>query len=155
MRWPVLGLSATLVVGVLVLSRRLHVLLVKSTATPQPPQDVLSPGLPITAGTPPLPAPGSHTRRKLRVICTVLKDEARFVKEWVEFHHAAGWSKVVMYDDASSDNITQVLATLPAHYYEHRIVNWTYHKRSRHVQTDLQRQVLSRCFVRRVHAQRL
>jgi len=154
MRWRMLGLGATLVVVVLVVSRRLDTLLVKSTAHPPQPLVLGVPlsttPLTVTAPPPPPPsAPRAHARTKqLRVICTVLKDEARFVKEWIEFHHAAGWSKVVMYDDASSDNITQVLGTLPAHYYEHRVVNWTYHKRSRHVQTDLQRQVLSRCFVR-------
>jgi len=85
---------------------------------------------------------------KHRVICTVLKNEARFVKEWVEFHHDVGFDKIRIYDDDSSDNLLGVLSTISSNYFEYRKVNWTYHKRSRHIQTDLQREVLSKCFVR-------
>jgi hypothetical protein len=45
----------------------------------------------------------------LRVICVLLKDEGKYLKEWLDFHIAAGWNKIVIFDDYSTDNILEIL----------------------------------------------
>ena len=49
-------------------------------------------------------SPLENARR--RVLCTVLKNEARFVKEWIEFHHDLGFDKIRIYDDNQFHGIT-------------------------------------------------
>jgi len=83
-----------------------------------------------------------------RTLCTVLRNEARFVKEWIQFHHDIGFNNIVIYDDFSTDNIQQVLGTLPATFFNYRKVDWKYEKYKIHVQYALQQDVISKCFVR-------
>lgn len=43
-------------------------------------------------------------------ICTIIKDEGRFLEEWIEFHLLQGVDKFYLYDNGSSDNTAEVLA---------------------------------------------
>lgn len=43
------------------------------------------------------------------VICAVFRDEAEHFDEWLDFHRKAGVTKVVLYDDASTDQWRAVL----------------------------------------------
>ncbi|WIA14794.1 hypothetical protein OEZ85_003278 [Tetradesmus obliquus] len=44
------------------------------------------------------------------VVCTVLRNEARYIPEWVAFHLIMGATKVVIYDDNSTDGIQEAAA---------------------------------------------
>jgi hypothetical protein len=44
------------------------------------------------------------------IICTVLRNEARYVPEWVAFHLLMGATKVVIYDDNSTDSLRDAAA---------------------------------------------
>jgi len=91
------------------------------------------------------PFENSINAPRLCILCTVLKNEARFVKEWIEFHHLAGFDKVVLYDDGSTDNLLDVLNNIPSDYYVYNKVDWKYNQHRFHVQTELQQQVISKC----------
>jgi len=42
-------------------------------------------------------APRASERRDApaqRVICTVMRNEAQFVREWIDFHHLVGFNKI-------------------------------------------------------------
>ena len=43
------------------------------------------------------------------IIITTLKNEAGFVKEWLEYHKLMGVDKFIIYDNESSDNLKEVL----------------------------------------------
>ena len=49
------------------------------------------------------------------VICSLLKNEVPYVVEWVEFHRFQGASKIVIYDDFSTDNVS----LLNSLYHQH------------------------------------
>lgn len=42
-------------------------------------------------------------------ICTIFKDEARFLKEWIEYHSLIGIDHFYLYNNNSSDNYLEVL----------------------------------------------
>lgn len=42
-------------------------------------------------------------------ICTIIKDEGRFLEEWIEFHLLQGVDKFWLYDNGSTDNTLKVL----------------------------------------------
>jgi hypothetical protein len=53
------------------------------------------------------------SRRRLRyrlVIGAIFRDEARFLDEWVAFHHARGVEHFYLYDNGSSDDVRSALA---------------------------------------------
>jgi Tfp pilus assembly protein PilN len=52
--------------------------------------------------------PGNATAEG--VVCTVLRNEARYIPEWVAFHLIMGATKIVIYDDNSTDGIREVAA---------------------------------------------
>lgn len=55
--------------------------------------------------------PESAPRGPRLVACTLVKNELPYVVEWVEFHRLQGFSRIVIYDDSSDDNIA-LLETL-------------------------------------------
>jgi len=78
-------------------------------------------------------------------ICVVLRNEIRFLREWLEFHHAVGFTRVWIYDDHSTDGWESML---PAHPYVTRIpVDWKYKVPSdgQHKQRILQVDAYTRC----------
>jgi hypothetical protein len=44
------------------------------------------------------------------VVCTVLRNEAKYIPEWVAFHLLMGATKMVIYDDKSTDGIREAVA---------------------------------------------
>jgi hypothetical protein len=44
------------------------------------------------------------------VVCTVLRNEARYIPEWVAFHILMGATKMVIYDDNSTDGLREAAA---------------------------------------------
>ncbi len=57
-------------------------------------------------------------------VCAIFKDEATYLKEWVEFHIANGVDHFYLYDNLSSDNSVEVLAPFVKEGYVTRI-KWT------------------------------
>ena len=43
-------------------------------------------------------------------VCTVIKDEGLYLREWLEFNILQGFSKHYIYDDHSTDNTAEILA---------------------------------------------
>ncbi|GMO28402.1 MAG: hypothetical protein Ta2B_09090 [Termitinemataceae bacterium] len=42
-------------------------------------------------------------------ICAILKNEADYIKEWIEYHRIAGADHFYLYDDNSTDNLLDIL----------------------------------------------
>jgi len=42
-------------------------------------------------------------------VCAVIRDEAKYIEEWLEFHLSEGVEHFVIYDDNSSDDVKEVL----------------------------------------------
>lgn len=42
-------------------------------------------------------------------ICTIFKDEARYMKEWIEYHRLIGVDHIYLYNNFSSDNFFDIL----------------------------------------------
>jgi glycosyltransferase involved in cell wall biosynthesis len=54
-----------------------------------------------------------NRRRKFRYelcACTMFKNEARYLDEWITFHHAVGVRHFYLYNNGSTDNFREVLA---------------------------------------------
>ena len=43
------------------------------------------------------------------VVCAIFKQEAHYLKEWIEFHRIQGFSKFFLYNNNSNDNYLEVL----------------------------------------------
>ena len=43
-------------------------------------------------------------------ICTIFRNEAEYLSEWISFHRAQGFSRFFLFDDISTDNFNEVLA---------------------------------------------
>jgi len=52
-------------------------------------------------------------RHALRVMCLLIKDEAQYMREWLNFHRAWGWDRFVVYDDGSTDGLRAALDRFP------------------------------------------
>lgn len=48
-------------------------------------------------------------KRKDLAICTIIRNEAKNLEEWVAFHWLQGAGKIIIYDDASTDNPYSIL----------------------------------------------
>lgn len=44
------------------------------------------------------------------VLVTCVRNEAEYMAEWVTYHHMVGFSKILVYDNGSDDNLVDVLA---------------------------------------------
>lgn len=94
------------------------------------------------------PPSGADSNQKRSVICTFIKNKAVFVPEWLEFHFLNGWDHVVFLDDASSDNLTAVLAVYGSKT-THMPVNWAGNAVERgYTKQMLQIEAYHRCFRR-------
>lgn len=67
--------------------------------------------------------PVSSAHRTL-AICTIVKDEARYLLEWIAFHLLAGVEHFRIYDNGSTDGTTALLAALARQNYPIEIVPW-------------------------------
>ena len=41
--------------------------------------------------------------------CIIIKNEAEYIKEWIDFHLLVGFDKIILYDNESNDNLKQKL----------------------------------------------
>lgn len=51
-------------------------------------------------------------------VCAIVKDEARYLREWIEFHRLVGVGQFFIYDNGSTDNLLEVLTP----YYQANVV---------------------------------
>lgn len=51
--------------------------------------------------------PNAYDRRKI-AISVIVKNEQAFIKEWLEFHSAAGIDHFILYDDGSTDGTIEI-----------------------------------------------
>ena len=58
-------------------------------------------------------------------ICSIFKDEAPFIKEWIEFHKIQGVEHFYLYNNFSSDNFEEVLKPYIASN-EVTLIDWPY-----------------------------
>jgi len=107
---------------------------------------------PISAYDDVLKSTFPNKKEKLRLICTLLRDEAKYLAHWVDFHlNLAGFNKIIIYDDHSSDSIQEVLAKYPRDRVKRIPVDWTYRIGDTsgpnvHYQFSLQLDVYRRCY---------
>jgi len=99
----------------------------------------------------PEPKPrGASGRAGLRIICSVIKNEARYLQPWLDFHlNDVGFDRIYLYDDHSTDDLLAVVSP-----YADRVlvvpVDWTYIAGmnlldSNHTVFSLQADVVDRC----------
>jgi hypothetical protein len=69
---------------------------------PVPPEGFRPPPAPLPPGAGPLLA-----------ICAILRNEGRYVEEWLAFHHAEGVRRFVLYDNGSTDDMAARIAAWP------------------------------------------
>lgn len=60
-------------------------------------------------------------------ICTVFKDEAKFLKEWIDFHQMLGVDHFYLYNNFSSDNYIEILSTYISNGLV-TLIDWPYEK---------------------------
>lgn len=103
---------AGLILGLLVVSRFLRVV-EHSTADPGRPPSAASS---FTIRRPPVPRDGpSHQAGGVRLaVCTRLRNEGIYLKEWLEFHLLVGVDHFYIFDDGSTDNTLAVLRSYEA-----------------------------------------
>jgi len=54
--------------------------------------------------------PASDSRKAYLSICAIYRDEAPYLREWIEFHRLVGVERFFLYDNLSSDEHLEVLA---------------------------------------------
>lgn len=57
------------------------------------------------------------------VICTMIKDETKYLMEWVQFHLMLGATKIVVYDDNSTSDIANLLRPFGERVVVHRVAD--------------------------------
>ncbi|CAL5004340.1 unnamed protein product [Urochloa decumbens] len=75
--------------------------------------------LPSIAEPEPLPRYNRHRRQKVHsmCVCTMLRNQARFLREWIIYHTRIGVERWFIYDNNSDDDIEQVLNSMdPSRY---------------------------------------
>ncbi len=55
-------------------------------------------------------------------VCAIAKNEGRYIKEWIDYHHSMGVEKFYLYDNESTDNTREVLDP----YIKSGLVDYTY-----------------------------
>lgn len=75
--------------------------------------------LPSIAQPEPLPRYNKHRKQKAHsmCVCTMLRNQARFLREWIMYHAHIGVKRWFIYDNNSDDDIEQVLNSMdPTRY---------------------------------------
>jgi hypothetical protein len=75
--------------------------------------------LPSIAQPEPLPWYNRHRRQKTHsmCVCTMLRNQARFLREWITYHSHIGVQRWFIYDNNSDDDIEQVLNSMDPKRY--------------------------------------
>jgi len=93
---------------------------------------------------------GAGSRAGLRIICSVIKNEAQYLQPWLDFHlNDVGFDRIYLYDDHSTDDLLAVVSPYAAKV-DVVPVDWTYvagmNLRDRnHTVFSLQADVVDRC----------
>jgi hypothetical protein len=66
--------------------------------------------------------------RKLICACTMVRDVAKFLPEWVSYHAAVGVEKFILYDNASEDDLLDQVARLRSAGIDISTVAWPWTK---------------------------
>ena len=80
------------------------------------------PFLPTASATGSTAPPESAVSPPRIVICSLLKNEVPYAVEWIEFHRLMGASKIVIYDDFSTDNVTLLNQLYQQHGRDYLVV---------------------------------
>ena len=72
-------------------------------------------------------------------IAAIIKNEAPYIVEWIEYHRLIGFEKIIIYDNESTDGLTEIL--LP--YVNEGFVD-LYHIKGKRRQTDAYNDVIRR-----------
>lgn len=86
--------------------RRLAVLQSPDKTHGPPPRGMAAFPAPAPAPLAPGPAPGAP----LLAICAILRNEGRYIEEWLDHHHAVGVRRFVLYDNGSTDDMAARIA---------------------------------------------
>lgn len=95
------------------------------TFTPTPsPAPRRRPGVAPPGGRPlPLPDPPprqSAVRQRFLTVATMVKNQRRWLREWIEFHHMMGVEHFIIYDNESTDLSIEVVQA----YIDEGLVEW-------------------------------
>jgi hypothetical protein len=93
------------------------------------------------------PAILAEGARKARVICTMIRNEARYISHWLDFHlNLVGFDRVYLYDDNSTDNLIDVIKPYVKRNQVVRIpVDWPTERLHKHAQSHVQMEVFNMC----------
>jgi hypothetical protein len=50
-----------------------------------------------------------HTLQRFMTMCTMVRNEAKYIREWVEFHSLLGVEKFMIFDNGSTDSLQEAL----------------------------------------------
>ena len=50
-----------------------------------------------------------HARQRFMTLCTMVRNEAKYIREWVEFHSLLGVEKFTIFDNGSTDSLQEAL----------------------------------------------
>jgi hypothetical protein len=88
----------------------------------------------------------ARTKRKLRIICTIIKNEARFLKEWIDFHLLTGFDRIVIYDHQSSDNPAYILHQYTNNEIDYMPITWNHDVPEEQYMSKVQVDCYDSCF---------
>ncbi len=57
--------------------------------------------------------------------CAIMKNEERYVLEWVAYHRLIGFDRIVIYENDSSDSTPMILRSLFEHGFIEKLVSWS------------------------------
>lgn len=80
---------------------------------------------------------GKHNYKHTFAVCAIFQSEARFLKEWIEFHKLMGATRFYLYNNLSNDNYLEVLSPYIA-AKEVILVDWPYESSSIEHWTSIQ-----------------
>ena len=87
--------------------------------------------------------------KKLRVMCTVVRDVTPFVKEWLDYHLIVGWDRIIVYNHKGTDNLKQVIRdNYPENVVEYRRIDWQVKTGGIQRMTHAQEAAFYHCFER-------
>jgi hypothetical protein len=90
---------------------------------------------------------GRPVKSKRRVICTVVRDMTKYIKEWLHFHLLVGWDKFVFYDHLGKDGLKSFLETnFHPDVFEYVNITWYVPPRGNQRMSNAQTTSFSRCF---------
>ncbi|KAI3947799.1 hypothetical protein MKX01_034464 [Papaver californicum] len=78
--------------------------------------------------TPTAPSLTDDNKKLLLCACTMVYNVAKFLREWVYYHSKIGVEKFFLYDNASDDNLDEVISKLREENYQVEKILWPWQK---------------------------